>query len=136
MLIEQTIKIDRNEVTIIRKFDSPPKTASTTTRTPPADMFANQNKALTPAEIRSRVQAQAQAQQSLPAGSTTPARRNYRLFAVFPGGNIEELGPGGDLEDLGPGGNLASGLTIVFGPVHVECCRCQSDSPSPANPNS
>jgi len=119
MLIEQKIEIDGQKITITRTVKHP-GAANASRPAKPVDVFSKQNPDITDEET-------AQIASSRPkqkAGGTAQLD-----VLIPPGGNLEELGPGGDLEDLGPGGNLTTDLTIVFGPVNIECCRCHRNDP-------
>ncbi|MBN8734125.1 MAG: hypothetical protein J0L64_26545 [Acidobacteria bacterium] len=121
MLIEQKIEVNGQKVTIIRTVDYPATATASKQPEKPPDRFSKEGRDMTNEEIAEQSRKLTQQQSR---GSTSSSPRSISRVLIVRGGNIEELGTGGDLEDLGPGGNLASGLTLVFGPVNIECCRC------------
>lgn len=133
MRIEQKIEVDGQKVSITRTVDYPATATASKKSEKPPDRFSREGRDLTNEEIAEK--AQELAQQPSGGSASSPPRSISRVLIVR-GGNIEELGTGGDLEDLGPGGNLASGLTLVFGPVNIECCRCPHHDPTIPTQNS
>lgn len=117
MHIEQKIELDGTRITVTRSLD-----LSSTTSTPSTTAVAEQSLL---GERRGKLNQTTSPPPESPSPSQpTPGaalpKQGLRVFVLRPGGDLEELGPGGDLEDLGPGGNLlASGLTLIFGGIHI-----------------
>jgi len=145
MHIEQKIEVDGKKVTVTRTIQYADNQAAQPPANRPNDVLSKSDQL----EDVDKVAAAAAA--ALAATSTSArkdaaekpdtkggqiARTGLRVFVLppggnlaelGPGGNLAELGPGGDLAGLGPGGNLASGLTLVFGAVNIECCHCHGE---------
>ena len=106
MLIERTIRVDGRTVTVTHRVDTGGKV---TTRTESTTL--QEEKVAFGAELG---RSHKEALESLrPAEDTKKSPK--------PAGEPERPDPGGEAELPDPGGSGAGGITIVFGPVTVNC---------------
>ena len=126
MLIERTIRVDGHCVTVTQRVDTGQGPSNETVPLKKAEVAygvelgVSHEAAL---EIRHFGRPNAAGEPERPGDGGEPERPGDGGQPERPGdgGEPERPGDGGEQERPGDGGQMASGITIIFGPVNVYC---------------